>query len=247
MRAHKGATPHAALSAEHLEQKSRAGGGARARRAGHARAEGARALSVEHALGTKTLLLVVLAVGSLRGLRLEVVVVVGDRDARESVVVVDGEEHRLRRQVGVEVHVIVEGVMLLLRDLIVRLGARAGGELDAARGLEGVLDLDECLRAVREQVGHLAREDAHDAEQEVSRDTECHRHTRVLDVLDGLRDICLDDLDLGHLLVHVRSKPNLAERALFRQHQLRAEGCFSCQGAAAAVQEGKAGVFGRVR
>ena len=95
---------------------------------------------------------------------------VRDDDAREGVIVlVVREEHRLRRQVGVEVHVIVK--VLDAGNLLKRLGASALGELNAgalALHLESILDLDERLRAVRKQERHLAREDAHDAEQQVA-------------------------------------------------------------------------------
>ena len=42
-----------------------------------------------------------------------------------------------------------------------------GREFDHARAPEGVLDLDHRLRAVSEEIGDLAREDADDAEEQV--------------------------------------------------------------------------------
>ena len=138
-------------------------------------------------------------------------------DARERRVVVEGEEHRGARQVGVEVHVVER---VVLRDLVVRLRPRARRELDRARLLEGVLHLDERLRAVGEQVANLAREDAHDAEEEVAGDAEGHRRGGVGDVVNGVLDVRLHDLHLGHLLLHVRREPDLGERALLGEHQL---------------------------
>jgi hypothetical protein len=42
------------------------------------------------------------------------------------------------------------------------------------------------------------------------------------------RNVGLDDVDLGHLLLHVRGEPDLAERALFREHELRGRTAGRC-------------------
>ena len=143
-----------------------------------------------------------------------------DGDARERIVLIGRKEHRLLREVRVQVHLVVK--LLLAGNVLKVFRARARSELDAALALgEGVLDLDERVGAVGEEVGHLAREDAHDAEEQVARDAERHRHVWLHDILDRGRDVGLDDLELGDLLVHVRGEPDLAERALLREDELR--------------------------
>ena len=78
-----------------------------------------------------------------------------------------------RHKVRVEVHLVE---VLGVGDVVVAAGRGARRHVHAARPAEGVLDLDHRLRAVGEQVGDLAREDAHHAQHQVAGHAQRHRH-----------------------------------------------------------------------
>jgi hypothetical protein len=124
-----------------------------------------------------------------------------ERHAREQVVVVVARK-RLRRQSGVQVHLVEP---LGVGDLVVSARRGPGREVDDTGAREGILDLDDGFGAIRHQVRHLAREDAHDTEQQVPRHAERHRAVGVLNVVHRLGDVGRHDLHLGHLLLHVCS------------------------------------------
>mmetsp|Transcript_81284 Transcript_81284/g.161629 ORF Transcript_81284/g.161629 Transcript_81284/m.161629 type:complete len:266 (+) Transcript_81284:1697-2494(+) len=157
-----------------------------------------------------------------------VLIGIGQLDAfnatRKLDAILDCKQHLLISQVGVEVHFVE---LIVARDFLVALCARTRCQFDAARCAECVLYLDQSLGAIREQVGDLAREDAHYTEQQVTRHTQRHRNR--LDILDGLGNVGLNDGQLRHLLLHVGGQPDLSQRALLGKHELGVKHRCWCQ------------------
>mmetsp|Transcript_13717 Transcript_13717/g.51151 ORF Transcript_13717/g.51151 Transcript_13717/m.51151 type:complete len:553 (-) Transcript_13717:43-1701(-) len=129
---------------------------------------------------------------------------------------------RVQRDATLRVEGLVEDAEV--SDVQLRLRGRelSRREVDHA-GAEGHLELRERLAAVRHQVVHFARIDAHHAQQEMARHAQRQGHPRIRDRLHRGRDVRLEDLRLRELLVPVRGEPDLAQRPFLGQNELRVE------------------------
>lgn len=90
------------------------------------------------------------------------------------------------------------------------------------------LNLDERFVTIGQQILSLTGIDPHDSEQQMPGSTQGQLDLGLHDAIDGLLDVCFEDVRLGNLFIPMGCQPNSGQRALFGQHNVSVEHVFDC-------------------